>query len=95
MLQDVAANLLIVRHSDKISRSRKINILKVYMEQIRLVFFEDTSTNPPLTEADKEAAKELYVAIEQTLYQLLEEEIAAQSKNERQVEIDRQLFRKK
>lgn len=90
MLQDVAANLLIVRHSDKISRSRKINILKVYMEQIRLVFFEDTSTNPPLTEA----AKELYVAIEQTLYQLLEE-IAAQSKNERQVEIDRQLFRKK
>lgn len=90
MLQDVAANLLIVRHSDKISRSRKINILKVYMEQIRLVFFEDTSTNPSLTEA----AKELYVAIEQTLYQLLEE-IAAQSKNERQVEIDRQLFRKK
>ncbi len=90
MLQDVAANLFIVRHSDKISRSRKINILKVYMEQIRLVFFEDTSTNPSLTEA----AKELYVAIEQTLYQLLEE-IAAQSKNERQVEIDRQLFRKK
>lgn len=43
----------------------------------------------------EEAAKELYVAIEQTLYQLLEEEIAAQSKNERQVEIDRQLFRKK
>lgn len=90
MLQDVAANLFVVRYSDKISRSRKINILKVYMEQIRLVFFEDTSTNPSLTEA----AKELYVEIEQTLYQLLEE-IAAQSKNERQVEIDRQLFRKK
>lgn len=76
MLQDVAVNVSIVRNSENIPCSRKIELLYVYLDQLQLAFFETNSAENPPSKEEIDVARELVSRIERCLYYLKMEEEA-------------------
>ena len=80
MLRDVSTNFSVITESEKIARHRKITLLRVYLDQIQLVFFDDEALEAPLSEIDRQLASDLYRQIERHLHQLLNEQRIEQEK---------------
>ena len=80
MLRDVSTNFSVIAESEKITRHRKIALLRVYLDQIQLVFLDTEALETPLSEIDRQLASDLYDQIERHLRQLLNEQRIEQEK---------------
>ena len=80
MLQDLTVNVSIIKHSKVIPCSRKIVLLRVYLDQLELVYFETDPIDTPHSQEERRAARRLYKQIEYCLQELILEEAQKREK---------------
>lgn len=74
MLKDLTVNISIIKHSKVIPCSRKILLLRVYLDQLELFYFETAPIDTPPSQEERRAARRLYNQIECYLHELMLEE---------------------